>query len=353
MKLSAKKKLSIIKQDYVTTYLHYGMALSTVMWNANYKPWINEHFTDLYLKRENSGAIWLDYLEDTKFLSDIADYTYYKAEDLSLDTDYILKAKEFISEEVYVSFAMDQFYYSKSIEYQKYHYHMQLMLYGYDDEQKIFYGVGFDEKSNLGLITISYDEFETCVNSCLRNYKDYPVWVNWYFIAVTEFKNMDKVYKLNVNSMKEDIRNFILSTNLEHKLRSEVVGEQEIKAVFGLNAQYELVNALTELAEGKFVTDYRHIHLIAEHKRLMVQKLNILLSDKEYGTLKEEIIPEYKKLVTEYEVQRKKFLMQTVREAGDMYCQLKDAKKITSIRDQMASLTSREEKLYQRFIHLL
>jgi len=344
------KKLPIVEQQLLTTYLNYSMQLCSVFGNENLTQWKYEHFTNLYLVRSENNYIWYDYLEEVKYLKDIVDYKYCRADELDVEVNYVEKMKEYIDNEYYAMIYLDLFFYSYSVEYQNKHDARAFMIYGYDDEQEVFYAIGFDKVKQFGTIIIPYADLDIGVKACILFYEKMPIWVNWYCFTLHKIIYKDKIYQYNPQIFINHLTDFVESKDLKDQLRPEnklVFGEE---AVCGIATEYEYIKGLRELAEGNFVTDYRHIHLLTEHKRMMGVKLEAVLTDLGMSKLKDEIEPSFKQVINGFNTQRLRVLRGVLRDSNYMYGQLKVKKDIVSIADSVEALIEKEEAIYKKIL---
>src|SRR5690554_2560982 len=170
-KNTSSEKLKIVLQKEITTYLNYSLPLCSILWNENKKMWLYEHFTQLYCI--NNENIWLDYLEDLYFPSDVTDYSFVNSDEMKYIDDIILYIKEKISQKYYIFIYLDKFYLrnSNTNSYLKDHEPLFVFIYGYDDFSKQFNGIGFSNDSYFGFLNYSYENVSKAYKSCKLLYQ--------------------------------------------------------------------------------------------------------------------------------------------------------------------------------------
>ncbi len=81
-----------------------------------------------------------------------------------------------------------------------------------------------------------------------------------------------EAYTFNPKVVINSLEKYIDSSQQREELRPEIVHERGELAIFGYEAQKQLIASFNKLIEGEFVFDYRSIHLLAEHKKLMYKR---------------------------------------------------------------------------------
>lgn len=295
-----RKVLRIKEQNEITTYLTYSLPLCSLLWDNKKYSWIYEHFTNFYLMKDNQNYIWLDYLEDLNFPKDVMEYNFYNIDKMKKEVDIIEFIKNNINQEYTLSIFVDLFFLRDSSAYNIDHIAAQGFIYGYNDNSKEFYGIGFRKNDTFGEIVYHYDDILKGYQSCLDIYVKSEIWVNWYNCVLMKVKEPKEFYKYDASLFIRDLTNFLNSEGSINMLRPEIRYERGEKALYGIKAQEELISAFNELKEGLFVLDYRCIHLLCEHKRLMYKKM--IYTSQTMG-----IFDDLKELLIKYEVISKKY----------------------------------------------
>ncbi len=348
-----KKILNILLQKDITTYLNYNFPLCSLLWNKNKNSWMFEHFTNFYLMRDDKRYIWIDYLEEVHFLNDVMDFSYKNVEIMRKQEDIIEYIKNYINQEYYIMIFVDKFFLRNSIFFHKEHVSQQSFIYGYDNELSEFFGVGYRSDGSFGEIKYNFNDILLGFQYCIKNYEDMDIWVDWYNCIQMKVKSPDKIYEYNANHFIVELKKFVYSSGTKKLLRPEILYERGENAIYGFEAQEELINAFNELKEDKFVLDYRSIHLLAEHKNLMYKKL--IYTAEVIGSLNEfeDLLIQYRKLNEQYENIRLVFMKHVLidNNMSNIYGCLKNKIIINELYKKLESSSNLEKEIYIEYIN--
>ncbi len=351
-----KKILEIIEQKEINTYLNYSLVMCSLLWNPNKLSWLNEHFTNIYLMRESNNYIWFDYLESSDFMKDVMEYSNYNVETMKNKlsekfnlVDYIIDS---INNEYYVTVFVDGYFLDKTSTYQKEHQSVQSFIYGYCEEELILYGIGFREDGSFGKIEYNFESFLQAAQFAIDNYHLANVWVDWFFVTRTKIISPDIQYEFEPKTYLNDLKSFINSEGSKELLRKETKYEKGDYALYGFKAQEELINAFNELLDGNFVFDYRCIHLLVEHKELMMKKMmNTAISMGIEEKIK-NVLDNYKEITEEFKEIRMVFLKNVMIDNNmeTIYGQLTNKKVIKALYNKLVVLSNKEYEVLNIFL---
>lgn len=348
-----KKEINICNQKEITTYLNYSLPLCVILNDQMKQDWILEHFSNIYLMYGEQGYIWLDFLEDLYFPQEVLEYKFLDANQMMHQTNL----KEFILEKINQDYCLmifvDMYFICNSPLYMKAHEVEQLFLFGYDKKNNELYGIGFEKNFKFEKITYNYDEIVEGYKSCLERYQNFPIWVKDYNLIYMKIKNPNIKYEANVKKIFEGIIKFRNSKGCESDLRPEIIIERGNIAYFGIAAQKRMAEGFKKLYEGQFVLDYRYMHLLTEHKRLMLSKLKYILTYLHLEENLSEEIREYSEIVNQYAKIEKVFLKNTLVDNNmkTIYGQLKNKQIIIKIYDKLQELILDEIKILDFMIN--
>lgn len=168
----------------------------------------------------------------------------------------------------YVYLFVDEFYIPGRTLYNSTHVTHDILIHGYDHENRLLYVSGFNKSVVYGQWTIPYDDL-----------------VKGYHMAdISGFKNMIVRMKYNdlfqdFNSLfpiYESITDFLQSRNSSERFR-EVCPPLDTDYVFGLNIYENLISYLAEVLLGNYTLNVMPFHIIFEHKRVMCDRLRFLM----------------------------------------------------------------------------
>ncbi|EPR08147.1 hypothetical protein [Ruminiclostridium papyrosolvens] len=273
---SCNKEIHVKLQREITTYLNYSLPLCAILWDRKKENWTYEHFTQLYCIKDKNDYLWLDYLEDILFPQDVSDYIFIPSDDLKNENDIIFLIKEKVSLCNCLMIFLDKYYISNSRNYLKRHDIFQAFIYGYDDVSNEFLGIGFQDNNTFDYLHYSYSDVSEAYTSCRNGYESSPIWVRLYACVLIKVKNLGEEHKCNFTKIISDMKNYVSSIGYESDLRYEIKVCRGTNATYGINVIKEVIDHLKRLLDDTWTIDYRHIHLLYEHKRLMKKRIEFL-----------------------------------------------------------------------------
>lgn len=345
-----KKVLDLNVQNKVTTYLNYSLPLCVLLQNDNKKEYLMEHFSNIYLMKDDEDYIWLDYHEDSSLLEDVLELKNEKRKSLrSFENIEELLLKK-INEGYYLMVFTDEFYASNSGKYGKEHCFFQLFIYGYSTEEDLFYGLSFDEQNNFGKVQLSLRDIMKGINYCLFYDEKVPEWINNYFLVYLKESDFSKPFHCDPNRVIEKVKDYFFSRPGDSELRPDVVAERGSKAIYGLAAQEEVINSLKKSLDGNFYIDYRCFHLLCEHKKNMYEKISYIIDSENLENEFEDVKSEYQKITNSYNKIRMIYLKNVLTDNhnDDIFGQLKNKSIIEKIYGDLKENHENEKKLLKR-----
>ncbi len=155
------KILELNTRPPVSVYNHHAFGtgiITTAPWGMN---WIYNNYIMLGFYPDEGPLtfdFYMDYIYcqpvfDREFLSNsIIKYIKEKPDSLVISQ---------INDGKYVECCVDEYYIPNREAYGAYHFIHNLLIYGYDDDKKIFYTAGYDESGKYTADTLSYKIFRT------------------------------------------------------------------------------------------------------------------------------------------------------------------------------------------------
>lgn len=190
--------------------------------------------------------------------------------------DLIEFNKTMIDDECYITGAYNEFYIPEKKHYQKNDFNHDYVIFGYDDDRKVFKSAAYIRDKTYSFFDISY---ETYYKSVVNNKVD-KTSVNYYRI------NRDYVPKINTQVVKTKLENYLLS-------RRDSNGSPS-NEVYGINA-WNILAEYVLCANEKL--DLRFGRIYMEHRGIMMNRIQMLY-DLSYIT-DENLVNEYKNNVYE------------------------------------------------------
>jgi hypothetical protein len=161
---------------------------------------------------------------------------------------------ERINEGAYLFLYVDRYYLSDYECYHKWHFNHEFLIYGYDDEEKIFHCLDNNNMGKYASFPCDFQEIEDAYWSI----KDNPFYTNIHYF--TNFQTFDHPLDFNYMQVKKLICEYaysIQSTNPFEKYAGAIYGMDGVKAVF---------------SEAYALDNIRSLHILYEHKTIMAER---------------------------------------------------------------------------------
>lgn len=277
--------LPIEKDLNVRTYLYHALPNSIIMSDKNYETYFYNQFIQLvYFKNNNVPKITLDFFH-TKFI----DLDIFQKEIISKQTlnnnnvnidNYIINA---INSGYYIIVYLNEYhiptrnvYMHDESEDTRYYMHENL-IYGYDENAKIFYSLAYDYRYIFCTTEIPFENLIQGFNDTKENNKVISLKLNKSYPS-----------SLNLNLIHKSLIDYYNSTN-SYKANKliDYYGELDYltpnefdNAAYGLNAMKNLQICLNKTIATNASIDMRAFFLLKEHKKLMFKRLDYLNKNK-------------------------------------------------------------------------
>ncbi len=301
--LYVKKELWIKLQKEVNVYLYRAFPVCIILANENLLPWYTHINVQMYARIFSDGYVICDYLEDAFFFREVMNWTTLGYARLELHTDNIVDyIIDRINEGYYINVCVDEYYLMCKSSYLKVHYVHENQIYGYDNTERVFKGIGFDKNEMLNLITFEYEDFLKAFNEGKNHYMTYAPYAADSALTLFSLKDWERERALQLDQFIINFNSFLSSTGDIRKVSyfcqpgKVPVELSEKNIVYGMNATKIMLEAVKKMFDGQFLIDYRAIHLLAEHRKGLFRKLEYI---KEKMSLKGEVaelIKSYKQI---------------------------------------------------------
>ena len=304
-KYPQSKELLVVIQKEITTFLHRSLPLCVVLAFDKYKPWYYSNFIQIFSYTNERGRIELNYLEPRDCAGEIVDMIclgFPLLKHVNNIIDYII---ENINMGYYLVINVDEYYLPNKWAYNKMHYIHPSLIYGYDNQTKQLRAIGFNEYIFQG-ITFDYSQFSESYNNAKIYYKNSAPWSEWSAIQLMRPKRFEADYPFSLKKFITELKNYLFSIGDSIKLYSFEYHESQVE--YGFRVYDVFIKSLEDLLQGSITSDYRAIHLLAEHKKCIYDRIGYVIS---LYNLTGEIVAlheEYKSIVKLSDIIRIKIL---------------------------------------------
>lgn len=243
-------------------FLHHAHKLSIILKDDTYLPWFYSSYLQLYTA-EHSDEFKLDFYSfDGKYPRHPGINTNWFERELFVGLGQTLLPFIIgcINNGRYVEILMDEYYISCKPAYKDWHFPHQSLIYGYNEERGMLQVMGFSRTGDYGKIEISFSEVEEAF------YKSSVAGIG-FFECGTHLDYSNTNPELNLTIIKTYIEDFLNSTNSFLTYTPE-------GAAYGFETYSVLCDRFKE--EESLRDDIRPIHIILEHKKCMVNRLQYL-----------------------------------------------------------------------------
>lgn len=271
---TGKKWIFIDRIDIPPKYLCSDLKIGIHLYFGHdyFKIWKYMNFIQLILNLNNVWkGINLDYYLFPRknvdnsygyfvnFLETHYDYTYDAIDCFGTMHDYL---KWNIRHEYYVELCLDEFLVKERESYNRYHYDHYNLFYGYDDEKREYYIMGYGVQDKPVVSAISYDVFD---KQLIRSEK---------IIRYKFHTNDITPLKFNVKPIITALNEYVCNIDSSEKV-SNLIAEEPVQ--YGISALYTLMNDKEQ--RKKLLWDKRIAFCLKERSLLMKERLEYLINN--------------------------------------------------------------------------
>ena len=284
-------KLDIILQRKMTTYLHRSLPMCIILSNENYKGWYYTNFVQIMSNTLDNGDVELNYITPRDGYIEIAENVCLGYPMLQYEDEFVSYVIKCLNRGYYLVVHIDEFYIPDKWAYEETHFVHASLIYGYNQEKRELYGIGFDEDMTFREITFDFDMFNDAYESGKKNYKEDAFWCEWSAVQLIKPKSPNVPFRFDLKRFVDELDDYMTSRRDEYKLYSFDYPMDRMRC--GVCVYDQVIEKLEELKTGVVHIDYRAIHLIAEHKKGLLERFEYI---KEFYNVSDS----YEFLLTKY-----------------------------------------------------
>lgn len=259
-------KILPLAKPLVKGYQYLGYALSVVMTHEEALPWVYYQFIQL----SSPNYQWLDFYHP----HDFSDYPWLETNEMDcadLNAEQVINTwVHLINEEKYLVMFIDEYYLSHTAFYQEEHYSHDLMLHGYDLEQGVFWGSGYNRDFQYGHYSIPIEELLAAHFSFQESNKRL-ITIRYQQAPVHSIKLISTVVSLE--GLIEQLQDYVDSRPSSWR-RNDI--QQANAHFYGMEIYAILQNNIQTFIDNHTKADIRAFHIWYEHKDAMEQRLEYL-----------------------------------------------------------------------------
>lgn len=295
-RMNSEKLVLPVIYPPINAFPHQGVIFSTLYAKEECIPWIFNNYIqtfsvkDMYQDPVRNGTIDFFYnlYGDWKYFEVKANpwlRTYSVPMDLieKFDLDIVDVLKNQLSEERYAFFPIDRFCIpAYGLQYQKEHIDHDILIYGYDDHEGIFFA-GDNAMNKYEQFTVKYDEIRNSFQGLRTMYRNDPDRFFYSEQSIMFFKVMKnyevsgksevflrETYDININSIIVGLKSYLLFPGYAASY------SKSDYYVYGIDCYNELIKNVEIPGSLKEYIDFRGIYSFLEHKKLMLLRIKYL-----------------------------------------------------------------------------
>jgi hypothetical protein len=270
-----KKILEFNLQKDVEIYTHHSIPLSILSVDTKYKPWLHEHFVQIFCYVDAYDVYRIDYTEHFKHYREVMNISEISLEKGSSIDDIVEFSIRAIDKDIYVSLHVDEFYLQSKGVYNQFHYVRQLLLHGYDKENRIFHAVGYRKFVDNSFNESGYDKFDNetitfdDLTLSFKDAKNYFEGAKHQYILLLGRNSEKAEYNFNKEMFIRRLGNYLNSK-----------GFNEIQLSMGFSLYHDLIETLRGIIDGAQTRiDSRAFFILNEHKKLLYHSFKYLIEN--------------------------------------------------------------------------
>ncbi|MEC0094200.1 hypothetical protein [Paenibacillus macquariensis] len=261
------EKILTISNPPIRGYQFFAYQLSVICTSPDFSHWLNSHFIQLFCNPlEPVVQFYEPYIRyETNPWFKFERLSNETINELELDLNIIIKS--YIDRGFYILSIVDEYYIPNRTSYQKFSNIHDLLIYGYNQKEKTYVTIGYDDSSNYRTQRVRFENFERSLFSNSDNY-----------IIPFALKG-DFTYGFNIENIIVLLNDYLCSKDTSENLRQLDERQYQPDHVFGIETYRCLENYFELLIKKKAPFDIRSLHFLCEHKESMITRINFLVNN--------------------------------------------------------------------------
>jgi len=326
-----------VKYPMITSVPNDANAVAIIASDSDLHPWLYNNFIQIYQRNPKCAITYFDFHYKS------APMIYIKKMDKKLlniqDEDYFYELlKNAIQQNNYIYLMINSGYISAYPEHSRFDH--DIMVFGYDNDKKIFHIADSFINDRYSFETCTYKELFLGVNNVSKEKENYLGFRN-----CIELINLEKAHymKFEIERVKTSIQDYINGTPTTLWFSQNQIWHHDItERKFGINCYDALVDVLEKITPISYRFMVISVTIMHEHKNIMVKRL--LFLEKIYNIDMKDIIDFYKEIEKDALICRNLFVKYTLSQ---------NEKYIKIIIDLYNDIRRRERKILIKILAVL
>ena len=310
------KVLPIRETKDIKLFTHHLLRLQIPFKEMGLEDWWMSNFFNIHYRYENPP--FYEYTDFENFYKYMYDDTKLSFSDVRHFND-VEHFTEFIEQGKYIYAWIDNYYLGASIHYQKRHDIHPILIYGYDNTKQVYYIKGFDVDRSLFDAEAEYQHVHTALQKISEQFVRVNNEESVQIIKPETFvKRGGWDYAYQYNRVLSELYNYMVGRGNVEGLYFTICDDRGLYeqnyTAYGLNVTELFCNALVE---GDYrVFDYRVIHMVAENKKLLYDRLLYFCRKIIASQALLEKVKKYGELAEAYDAVRNLYMKYTLAETN-------------------------------------
>ena len=262
-----KKVLNLVMPP-VKTYQFLAYPLSIILSHEEAWPWFYSNFIQLYS---------INRMEITMHShGDFESYPWLAVKELdqdrfSSDEELLRLIIRSLNNEEYVYLFVDELFVENTTPYQKYSFIHDILINGYDFDEKVVYVSGFSKNRSYSFFSVSFNSIaKASISSTTKKLHNRLITLKYRKYRYENYTYLS--YNFDIHNIIEQLEDFLNNRNSSQRLRMLRTPNHYMH---GLQV-YQVLRKQVEIAFNTNSIDIRPFHCIYEHKTIMMNRLDFL-----------------------------------------------------------------------------
>lgn len=290
--MSSRKILPIVTPD-ILSYQHISYFHSVLYTDKNMLRWAYSNYVQLSMA-EWDGVMMLDYFTQTPVKHCVPGFE----DPQRMTRETILRfAPSFsdfvrfsIDEGFYVWTHVDDYYIPGTVSYQNRSNPHGILIYGYEEQERMFHITGYLANQRYGSAIISYDQIE-------KGFKEFeadPVYYTNYTHLLKLNELTKHLYDFNVPWVMEQLSEYLHATPSQWRMQA-FEEKNSNPTTWGMDVFDKLQSQIKRHIAKEVILDHRPFYILCEHKKMMNQRL-AYMEEHGYFTFSANVFDGYRKV---------------------------------------------------------
>ena len=334
----------------IDAYLNHAYPLSILSTSEEYLPWFYSNYIQLYCPVDFPPGHFNFYMHSAypALISPLLDTQW-------LDRNIVTCTSKSLSDFLiscvdgknYIQLFLDEFYIPQRGGYRKYHFIHDLLIFGYDERDKTFDTLGYNDKGVYTTYKAHFDDIEQAFSS-VEGLSEYQT--HFFYSKIWLGKIMEGVEGyFDIQSVIEQLEDFLSANNTSNRFRlintPQECGVYRIEedAVYGIDTYKYLRRYLSLLLKNQCDFNPIYFHAFFQHKSCMATRIqfmeehNFLATSFEFYKESKDIEEQAKNLrmmMLKFSIRRNNNIIERMLETFDALIE-RDIKLLTNVTSEL------------------